>query len=262
MSCTSNISAGIQRLRRLRRTSARGADAGAGNRIELNNGKVLLLGSRHGCPVPGARTTELLDPEVGAVEATGTMGLARTEFATALMDDGSLLVIGGRLDATALTSTTASVERYDPVTGTWSDAGTLARGRANPGVCPLPGGEILIVGGASDRPDTGRSAEVLSLETGLSRELAARMASPHPASVSVLKLDDGRCLVSGGSDGFDAEIFDPASERFTPVAPPPAASGNSGGYRISALPDGTILFVGKRSLVLDPATGAVRGVPE
>jgi hypothetical protein len=64
-------------------------------------------------------SAELFDPKTGTFTATGSLATARTYQATALLDDGRVLVTGGYGAVAPL----ASAEIYDPRSGTFGPAG-------------------------------------------------------------------------------------------------------------------------------------------
>jgi hypothetical protein len=83
------------------------------------------------------------------------------------------------------------------------------------------------------------------------------------ANARAIKLDDGRVLVTGGTNGGadlkTAEIFDPASNRWYPAGKMKAARSSHG----MALSKGLVVATGKDTTpeYFDPATGAWRTTP-
>ncbi|RKH34975.1 hypothetical protein D7Y13_04230 [Corallococcus praedator] len=105
----------------------------------LPNGRVLLAG--------GSRTTsELFDPVLLQFTTTGAMLVNNRHFAAStVLADGTVLAAGGH-DGVA--TTFGSVERYQPGTGTWSQAPALAQKRHQAKMVQLASGEVLVVGGS------------------------------------------------------------------------------------------------------------------
>jgi hypothetical protein len=64
-----------------------------------------------------------------------------------LLSDGRVLVAGG-LDASA--QGLARSETYDPVSGRFSRAGSMAVGRSSHTATLLPDGRVLVTGGVND----------------------------------------------------------------------------------------------------------------
>jgi hypothetical protein len=121
----------------------------------LRDGRVLIAGglnecvSGHGCTATA--TAELYDPSTGKFTATGSMSMPRVDHFAVLLPDGTVYVAAGSVPVNgALPDDSASAEIYDPVSGTFSPAGTIpalfTTGR--PSVVLLNNGEVLML--ASD----------------------------------------------------------------------------------------------------------------
>ncbi len=114
----------------------------------------------------------------------------------------------------------------------------------------LPDGGVLIVGGRNDDASgPGRSlasAETFDATTE-SWTAIADMANRRSAHTATL-LPDGRVLVAGGYDDFEAldsaELFDPATGSWTATANMIEARGY---HTATLLPDGRVLVAGGRS---------------
>ena len=111
----------------------------------LPNGEVLIVGGR-GAAGP-LSSAELYDPETGRFSPTGPMNVARQGQMAVLLATGQVLIVGGEA-AGGVADALASAEVYDPATGTFRAAGTMATGRDSPSATTLPGGSVLIAGGA------------------------------------------------------------------------------------------------------------------
>jgi hypothetical protein len=183
---------------------------------------------------------------------TGSMVTPRSAHAAVRLLDGRVLVVGGHDGQTEL----ISAELYDPVTGTWSAAGSISM----PIVAAtlLRDGKVLVLVGD---PNGGpRRAEVYDPAGGTWTATGPMVRDP---GVTYTVLRDGRVLVAGG-DG--AQVYDPANGTWT-------ATGrmNDQGYRTTAtlLSDGKVLVAGGKGFrggdeyylldsaqVYDPATGS------
>ena len=142
-------------------------------------------------------TAELYDPTAKAWTPLPPMNIARADFTAALLPNGSVMVIGGRLNNGDMTPTT---EIYDLNTGNWETRASMNYPRLNPlgqEALQFEDGTILVVGGdalgTSERyiPATNKWVEVL------------RLRSPHYLGATV-SLGNGQALVTGG---FDALSF-------------------------------------------------------
>src|SRR4029077_8383643 len=108
----------------------------------LRNGKVLVVGGAGN----GETRAELYDPASGRWTATGKPNIERHFHTATLLSDGRVLVAGG-YDDTITHNPTTSAELYDPATGAWTSAGSLADARAYHTAALLPNGEVLVAGG-------------------------------------------------------------------------------------------------------------------
>src|SRR5262249_23963590 len=105
-----------------------GGDIGGHTATLLADGRVLIVSEIEGVL---SNRAQLYDPETGAWSNTGQRNETRLNDTAALLPDGKVLVAGGmRLDASAPHpvggwKSVSSSELYDPVTETWSFAGSL-----------------------------------------------------------------------------------------------------------------------------------------
>jgi Kelch motif len=158
--------------------------------------------------------------------------------------------------------------------GSFGPTGSMGTARYAAAAAPLPGGRVLLAGGYHD---TGgdhylASAEAFNPATGaFSSAGIGAMGTPRRGAVAA-PLPDGRVLVAGGSydDGTEhflasAEVFDPATGAFTPVAGMSAARVRAAA---APLPGGRVLVAGgndgssrlSSAEVFNPATGAFTAV--
>lgn len=156
------------------------------------------------------------------VESTGVLNVARFNHTATLLPNGRVLFIGGE-DLSRVPN--ASIEEYDPATGTFTEVATLAAPRANHTATLLADGRVLVVGGGANASNgipagTGVLATAVIYDPSThaltdTGELAH--ARGHHAAIA---LADGRALVAGGAGpgaagGFSAvaelELFDPTA---------------------------------------------------
>ena len=173
---------------------------------------------------------------------TGSLNTARSFHSATLLQDGRVLVAGGRVGFDVLDS----AELYDPATGTWSVTGHMSVPRVFHTATLLPDGRVLVAGGdgsgAPPRFGHTGTAELYDPSTGVWQSTGSMVAvrSDHSATL----LQDGRVLVAGGDDPdtiASAELYDPATGTWTATA-----SLNVGRYGHSAtlLQDGRVLVAG------------------
>ncbi|QSQ23238.1 kelch-like protein [Pyxidicoccus parkwayensis] len=116
----------------------------------LPGGKVLAVGG-------SGATAEEYDPATNTWTLVGSMATPREGLTATALPNGKVLVTGGRPSPTS-SATLATAELYDPVTRTWSSAGSMAAPRKGHKATLLPNGRVLIIGGLSGSP--GPSAEL------------------------------------------------------------------------------------------------------
>ncbi len=191
----------------------------------LPSGEVLAAGGllRDETPLSSA---EIYSAGTGTWRLTGPLAAPRAYPVSAVLPDGRVLIAGGLTQLNpSLPSATA--EWYDPRTGTWSAAGSLALGRVGLTLTALRDGRVLATGGwyrtATGATVVANTAELFDPRTG-AWSAAGVMTSPRVSHTATL-LPDGRVLVAGGGAGLkpaggfysvgSAEIYDPGAGTWT-----------------------------------------------
>jgi N-acetylneuraminic acid mutarotase len=191
----------------------------------LPNGKVLVVGGASSTTAASDQrlaSAELYDPASGTWAATGSLATARFLHTATLLPNGKVLVAGGVIGVNNNSGAIASVELYDPATGTWTATGSMATARAYHTATLLGNGKVLVAGG-TDKPYVGApnttyfaNAELYDPATGIwtSTGLLNDARGGHTATL----LDNGKLLVAGGYNGVylaSAELYDPATGSWT-----------------------------------------------
>ncbi len=130
-----------------------------------------------------------------------TQVVARTNATATLLDDGRVLVVGGRTGSTL--ETTATAEIFDPIDNTFSATGSMATSRARHAAERLQNGRVVVIGGVTivgDDATTLASVEVWDPQTDT---FSAAPALPRRRDLlTATQLGNGRgILVAGGRDG-------------------------------------------------------------
>jgi hypothetical protein len=190
-------------------------------------------------------TAELFDPATGTFAPTGSMETTRAFHTATLLNGGKVLVIGGT-DSNGQPLMTA--ELFVPTSGTFAPTGSMTTARAWHTATLLVVGKVLIAGGNS------ATAELFAPISG-TFSLAGSMETVRFKHTATLQ-NDGTVLIAGGDIvvrvNFDtrallslatAELFDPASEAFTPTGSLETARF---GHTATLLNDGRALVTGGR----------------
>jgi hypothetical protein len=218
--------------------------------VPLSDGRVLLFGAgteqNTGRDIgfvdvfdPGTRALSRLD-NIPIVRRSGPDSIVELADGRVLLTDGERFAGNGTDGFTS----SAATELIDLDAGEVTKVGQMAYPRYGHTATRLPDGRVLIAGGTDDRGiiEHAPPGELFDPGTESFREIDplqhARMN--HRATL----LDDGRVLLTGGSDGgavLASEIFDPATETFEVLG-----SLGQGRVRHSStlLQDGRVLVVG------------------
>jgi len=183
----------------------------------LSDGRVLIAGGDILCISPGCgfpnvfATAELYDPATNAFSATGSMATARLKHTATVLPSGLVVISGGETpDADNFQDIpTASIEIYDPTTGTFSPGGSMIIARYSHTATLLDNGQILFTGGLDLTRTPLKSAELYTPATHISIAVSdmSDLRMGHTATI----LLNGQVLVAGGSNGSSelasGEIF-------------------------------------------------------
>jgi hypothetical protein len=187
----------------------------------LPSGKVLIAGgfAGSGGEYSPYRTAELYDPSSGTFQPIADMTIGRSGHTATLLKNGKVLIVGGW---TGRYNLRGSTEIYDPAANTFTSTGNLVVERAGNTATLLADGRVLIAGGEDRAENKIASAEIYDPATGKLTQ-TGNMADAREAHTATA-LADGRVLICGGGSGHypsqtiyrSAEIFDPATGKFTP----------------------------------------------
>lgn len=200
------------------------------------DGTVLVIGGSRGLSAP-SEAVDRFDPATRRFTRIGSLYTGRSMHTATRLANGQVLVLGGQVGL----SSGGFAELVDEAMGTVTAAGWPVRPRSRHAAVALADGRVLVVGGLQSD-----SVELWDPATRRFRLVATRMANAREFPTATL-LADGRVLIVGGEHVGPtqqlAEVFDPASERFTPVASPLNAQRLSL-HAAHALPDGRVLVLG------------------
>jgi hypothetical protein len=194
------------------------------------NGDVLLAG---GVTTGGVATAacELYVPAPAGTTASasfvagpGDLGVARFEHAAVRLDDGTILVAGGRGGALGTTaSPTADVRRFDAGVTTVTAVVSMLTARADFVAISEPGGRAVFAGGAiAATPGGGsdRAAPITAVAEVMTPGAATTTATFDPViaaprrGMATATLGDGTTVIIGGRR--EAGIVVPGGDQFSP----------------------------------------------
>jgi N-acetylneuraminic acid mutarotase/plastocyanin len=191
--------------------------------VRLQDGRVLIAG---GSTATSNYTSsvEVYDPDTNAWSNAAPMNEGRQYFAAVTLKDGRVLAVGGfggpdPADIGYL----ASAEVYDPVQDRWTEVPPMSTPRESLTATLLPSGSVLVAGGLNS-VGAVNTAELYDPKTN-SWSPAGTMSNARESPAAVL-LKTGKVLVLGGIDPSglgvglrSADLYDPATNAFTPAAP-------------------------------------------
>lgn len=169
-------------------------------------------------------SAEIFDPAKGTWSLTAEkMQAARFEHTATRLDDGRVLVVGGRGAAVdGQSPTLSSVELYDPAIRSFVGSTALADPRANHAAVKFPDGSVMVSGGVGGLSGDQSLATVEIFNPGRARwDQVAPMAGSRAGHTATV-LSDGRVLVAAGESvsrgarrSLDtAEVFEPGERQW------------------------------------------------
>ncbi len=109
-------------------------------------------GTRDGWRISGSSnlsTAEVYDPTTGIWTSTGSMASVRAYHTAILLPSGKVLVTGGSQDSGGADKV-ATVELYDPTTGTWSSTVSMLAARSRHTATLLHSNNVLVAGSSNN----------------------------------------------------------------------------------------------------------------
>ena len=168
--------------------------------VLLDDGRVWVAGGVSGDDGVYAAIddSEVWDPANGEFSAAASLPSARDLFTATRLNDGRVLVVGGRNDATTLDD----AHLFDAGAGFSPVPGGLADARYGHTATLLPDGDVLIVGGRIG-PDSITLEDAERFDVGTGTFTSAGYAQSRGGHTATL-LGDGRVLVAGGFERLTA----------------------------------------------------------
>ncbi len=208
----------------------------------LNDGRILVVGDLSSPDNwNGAR---VYSPLKGVWQSTAYLADKRYWHTSTLLQDGRVLITGGRKDSGQVLRT---AESFDPEDNSWTSTSVMRHQRSSHASALLNDGRVLVVGGFDNEIRTLASAEIYDPDTRAWSQAANMIETRSFPTASVLQ--DGRVLVTGGSHTGagpaamrkTAEIYDPKTDTWTSAG---QFAINRAGHSATVLRDGRVLVVG------------------
>ena len=218
------------------------ADPGAGapgTLTALSDGRAL---------VTDGTNLDVFDPASGQfVRSDGQLSETRQGETATLLDDGTVLIVGGgAADRAVPPSGGSEAELFDPATGTVTQLGSTVDPHVDARATLLADGRVLIGGGTDPHLGTIALPEIYDPASRTFTRTASTADVWGPFARAV-PLDDGRVLIVGGRTAADggidtaADVFDPMTEQFTATGP---MAVNQRPWTATSLNDGRVLLLG------------------
>lgn len=204
------------------------------------------------------------------------MSIARERHTATLLNDGKVLVAGGRnsdpLAGGDSSGALNSAQLFDPATGKWTDVGSMRNPRFNHVAVMLQNGRVLVAGGQNANGFL-IEAEIYDPLTGMWTLTGALRKARAGATANLLPLpattQPAKALVAGGenSTGYlnSFELYDPSTGSWTEPAQKLNAPRRD--HTATSLTNGSVLIAGggssgtthlDTSEIYDPNTGVWR----
>lgn len=162
---------------------------------------LLIAGGRDSdeSTAPALQSTALLDLTDGTLTELPDMVAPRTGLGGASFNEGALVFAGATSNSGNPSSVMPSIERFDGTS--WSGFGTLSAARTSPLVIGIGEQAVAVFGGVLGT-DLRASAAVDVVDPSGPTILAGTDMPDGRMGAAAARLQDGRVLIVGGSDGI------------------------------------------------------------
>lgn len=216
----------------------------------IAGGRVLLAGGTHKPKaVEGRVEAYVYLPVAKQVVAAGKMSTARGDHTATLLNNGKVLVAGGKATYTKYTATAELFDpaKYDPTKpgqNPWSKAPDMATPRSHHVAIKLKNGKVFLAGGYGGGTQLD-SIEIYDPSANTWTWPATKLTAKRSAASAVL-LKTGQVLISGGYDGMDfsdtLELYDPTKGTIAKLTA--KLKSKRSGHTSTLLQDGRVLIAG------------------
>ncbi len=211
----------------------------------------IVVSDNYGRSATSNTATLTIKGTSGSFVNTGTPGTARDCHTATLLQNGMVLIAGGRNGNSPL----SSAELFDPATGNFTATGSLATPRCDHSATLLQNGKVLIAGGYNfgnnNSLPTLSSAELYDPAAGTFSATGSLLTSRTGHSATLLA--SGKVLVAGGANSADGYAYGTlaSAELYDPIAGTFSATGSLNTARTAPatlLSNGQVLVAGGSSI--------------
>ncbi|MBT2226083.1 kelch repeat-containing protein [Nonomuraea sp. NEAU-A123] len=194
--------------------------------VLLDDGIVLVVGgiAPVGSPDdPALAFCELYDKAHDKWTPTGSLITGRRHHRATRLSDTKVLITGGTAPGSPGTApydpfSQRTAEVFDLDTGKWTAKTAMPSGRALHRAVLLPGGQVLVAGGAASDRDESGFRSVLAYDVAGDAWASVPGLATGRWSFAAIVLSDGRVLVAGGVARSGLAAADPAATELTPTS--------------------------------------------
>ena len=215
----------------------------------LHDGRILIVGG-YAQDMQRLQSAEIYDTATGRSRPASDMAMPRMSHTATRLADGRVLVAGGSSARGQLADT---LELFDPASATFTVVAHLRNARHKHAAVAVGDG-VLIIGGAGLRESAQQYRDSELWRPGMSHTTPGpTLRNPRYKFLdAVVRLDDGRTLIAGGSRTVEA--LDRKGGRFTTVG------GELGAdlafSTTTQLRDGRVLIAGGYDRSIQPVRSA------
>jgi N-acetylneuraminic acid mutarotase len=185
----------------------------------LSDGRILIVGGLAKLSASSVvlSSTQIFDPKTGLWTRTASLSTARYDHTATLLNDGRVLVCGGRNASSYFNS----AEIYDPSTDVWGSAGSFSTIRAKHTATLLSDDRVLIAGGTNDGSNSLNSIQIYTPSSGASGtwDTPDNNMSQERYSHTATLLANNKVLFVGGKNdstiNTSVEIYNTDTETST-----------------------------------------------